>query len=87
MWLKPRDTVAKSPCRCGLYAGIYNDVVDKCISLYGNLKTESFAAYLDPLKNLEYEHYTGTNKTTEVRIVNDIRSALRTKLEISGDMF
>lgn len=66
---------------------MFNDVVDKCISLYGNLKTESFAAYLDPLKNLEYEHYTGTNKTTEVRIVNDIRSALRTKLEISGDMF
>lgn len=66
---------------------MFNDVVEKCISIHGNMKTESFVAYLEPLEALEYEHYTGTNKTTEARIVNDIKSALRTKLDISGDMF
>ena len=65
----------------------FNDVVEKCASIHGNLKTESFVEYLKPLQFLEYEQYTGTNKQTETRIVNDIKSALRTKLDVSGDMF
>ena len=51
------------------------------------MKTETLVHYLDPLQNLEYERYTGTNKTTETSIVADIKSALRTTLDINGDMF
>lgn len=66
---------------------VFNDVIDKCVALYGNMKTETLVHYLDPLQNLEYERYTGTNKTTETSIVADIKSALRTTLDINGDMF
>lgn len=66
---------------------LFNEVVDKCLVQYGNLKTESFVEYLEPLQYLEYEQYTGTNKATESRIINDIRNALRANLEFNGDMF
>lgn len=66
---------------------LFNEIVDKCISQYGNLKTESFIEYMEPLQYLEYENYTGSNKATESRIINDIRKALHADLEINGDMF
>ena len=40
-----------------------------------------------PLKDLRYESYTGTNKTTETKIINDIKRALQEDVELSEDIF
>ena len=65
----------------------FNDVVEKCIAKYGDLKVSSFTEYLSPMKYLDYDDYTGTNKATESRITADIKSALREMVTIHEDMF
>ncbi len=59
------------------FMSVFNDVIEKCLANYGKLRTEDFVAYLQPLKDLPFDDYTGTNKTTENRIVGDIKSALQ----------
>lgn len=66
---------------------VFNDVVEKCMSEYGNLKVASLTEFLKPLQNLEYDEYTGTNKATEARIISDIKSALRASVDLDEDMF
>lgn len=66
---------------------VFNDVVEKCIAKYGDLKVSSFTEYLSPLKDLDYDDYTGTNKATESRITSDIKSALCETVAIHEDMF
>lgn len=66
---------------------MFNDVIEKCISAYGNIKTESLVTYMRPLKELPYDDYTGTNKATETRIINDIKSALRSTVELGEEVF
>ena len=66
---------------------VFNDVVDKCMSEYENLKVASFTEVLKPLQYLEYDEYTGTNKATEARIITDIKSALRESVILDEDMF
>lgn len=65
---------------------IFNDVCEKCLLKYQNLKQESFRDYLSPLENLPYSDYTGTNKSTQTRIVNDMKAALIETVSIAdGD--
>jgi len=66
---------------------VFNDVVEKCMSEYGNLKVTSLTEFLKPLQYLEYDEYTGTNKATEARIISDIKSALRANVNLDEDMF
>lgn len=65
----------------------FNDIAEKCKSKFNNLKTDSFVEYMRPLRELQYKEYTGTNKATEARISEDIKSALREKMEFDGDIF
>ena len=69
------------------FLSCFNDIAEKCMDKYQNLKTESFIDYMKPLAELKYEEYTGTNKQTEKRIVDDIKSALRETVTLEGDMF
>ncbi len=66
---------------------VFNDVVEKCVAKYGDMKVSSFTEYLMPLQDLDYDDYTGTNKATETRIVSEIKSALRENVTIDEDMF
>ena len=66
---------------------LFNDVCEKCLIKYKDLKVESFKEYLDPLKELNYDEYTGTNKATETKIVGDMKNLLKEPIMVDEDMF
>ena len=66
---------------------IFNEVCEKCLIKYKDLKVESLLSYLSPLRQLNFDEYTGTNKATENKIVGDLRLLLRETLLIDEDMF
>lgn len=65
---------------------VFNEVCEKCLLKYGNVKTKSLEEYLNPLIELNYSEYIGTNKATEAKIVNDIRKCLREPMMLNEDM-
>lgn len=69
----------------GIFA-VFNEVCEKCLLKYQNVKIESLEEYLDPLKEISYSEYIGTNKSTEAKVVNDIRKILREPVVFSEDM-
>lgn len=69
------------------FMAVFNDVIERCMAQYGNLKLATLTDYLEPLEHLEYGEYTGTNKATEAKIVADIRSALRENITLDEDIF
>lgn len=66
---------------------LFNDVCEKCLIKYKDLKVESLKDYLDSLKELNYDEYTGTNKATETKIVADMRKLLQEPLVVDEEMF
>lgn len=66
---------------------IFNEVCEKCLIKYKDLKVESLLSYLSPIRQLNFDEYTGTNKATENKIVGDLRLLLRETLLIDEDMF
>lgn len=66
---------------------IFNEVCEKCLIKYKDLKVESLLMYLQPISQLNFDEYTGTNKVTENRIVLDLRYLLRETISINEDMF
>jgi len=66
---------------------IFNDVCEKCLIKYKDLKVDSLKDYLDPLKELNYDEYTGTNKATESKIIGDMKNALKEPVVVDEDMF
>lgn len=66
---------------------IFNEVCEKCLIKYKDLKVESLLSYLSPIRQLNFDEYTGTNKATENKIVSDLRLLLRETLLIDEDMF
>lgn len=69
------------------FMSMFNDIIEKSMAAYGNIKPESLAAYMQPLKDLRYDDYTGTNKATETKIINEIKSALQPTVELSEEVF
>lgn len=65
----------------------FNEVCEKCLLKYQNLKIETLEEYLEPLQKLPFSEYLGTNKATEAKILNDIRSFLKEPVTMSEDMF
>lgn len=65
---------------------LFTEIFDKCISKHKNFKVESIIEVLMPLVNLDYSKYTGTNKATETRIMQEVRSALREELTSQEDI-
>ena len=66
---------------------IFNDVCEKFLIKYKDLKVESLKDYLDPLKELNYDEYTGTNKATESKIIGDMKNTLKEPVVVDEDMF
>lgn len=66
---------------------MFNDIATKCCSLNGNFKVESFIEVLEPLKDLDFDSYTGTNKATQKSIVSDMKSLLKDNIVFNEDMF
>lgn len=66
---------------------IFNEICEKCLIKYKNVKTESFMDYLYPITQLNFEEYTGTNNATVNKIVSDLRNLLKEKVEIGEEMF
>ena len=66
---------------------IFNDVCEKCLIKYKDLKVGSLKDYLDPLKELNYDEYTGTNKATESKIIGDMKNTLKEPVVVDEDMF
>ena len=66
---------------------VFNEVCEKCLIKYKDLKVESLIAYLSPISQLNFDEYTGTNKATENKIVSDIRLLLRENYTIDEGMF
>lgn len=66
---------------------IFNDVCEKCLIKYKDLKVDSLKDYLDPLKELNYDEYTGTNKATETKIISDMKNLLKEPIAVDEDMF
>lgn len=66
---------------------IFNEICEKCLIKYKNVKMESFMDYLYPIQQLNFEEYTGTNNATVARIVSDLRNLLKEKVEIDEEMF
>ena len=66
---------------------IINEVLNRCLQEKGNLKTESIVDIIEPLSTLPFDDYTGTNKATINRIVNDMRSEINKYEAVNEDMF
>lgn len=66
---------------------IFNEVCEKCLIKYKNVKVESFIDYLYPIQQLNFEEYTGTNNATVNKIVNDLRKLLKEKIEFNEGIF
>ena len=66
---------------------VFNEVCEKCLLKYKDLKVESLTECLSPLAELNFDEYIGTNKATEAKIINDIRNLLRDPIQINEGMF
>lgn len=66
---------------------IFNEACEKCLIKYKDLKVESLLQYMQPIGQLNFDEYTGTNKATENRIVGDLRFLLKESVTINEDMF
>lgn len=66
---------------------VFNEVCEKCLIKYKDVKSESFRDYLRPIQKLNFEEYTGTNNATMNKLANDIRNLLKESIIINEDMF
>lgn len=69
------------------FFSIFSEVCDHCLIKFENLKYDSFKEYLAPIKSLNFDEYTGTNKATETKISNEIKFLIRSATHLSEDMF
>lgn len=65
---------------------VFNEVCEKCLIKYKNVKVEALRDYLQPIQRLNFEEYTGTNNATVNKLANDIRNLLKENVVISEDM-
>lgn len=66
---------------------VFNEVCDKCLVKYKDVKVDSLLEYLQPIKQLNFDEYTGTNNATVNKVISDIQGLLRENFEINEDMF
>lgn len=52
---------------------LFNDVTEKSLKEYGNLRVDSIYKVIEPISKLEYDLYTGTNKATLQKVINDMK--------------
>ncbi|MCX7068058.1 MAG: DGQHR domain-containing protein [Methylococcales bacterium] len=66
---------------------IFNEVIDKTLKEYGNLRVESLEEILDPISRIEYDTYVGSNRATLQKLTREMRSELNQhkKMDIPVD--
>lgn len=55
---------------------VFQEVVDKALKDYSDLKVESFSNVLEPISKLNFDAYAGTSNTALSRVVSDMRKEL-----------
>ncbi|MES2767004.1 MAG: DGQHR domain-containing protein [Bacteroidota bacterium] len=55
---------------------IFNEIVDKALKDYGDLRIESLVNTLDPISRVAFESYTGTSNATLNKVILDMRNEL-----------
>lgn len=66
---------------------VFTDSCEKVVEQYGDLKVDSFIKYLAPIADMEFSSYTGSNNATVAKATNEMKSLLKPKIILSGDMF
>lgn len=73
-----------------IFTAIMNNylyVIDRCLSEFNNLKTESFYNIVEPISVISYEKYKGSNKQTISDITKELKQNIDKKIKITEDMF
>jgi len=55
---------------------VFNEIIDKSLKEYGDLKVESLSNSLDPISRIAFDLYTGTSNATLNKVVSDMRKEL-----------
>jgi DGQHR domain-containing protein len=66
---------------------IFNEVVDRTLKEYGNLKVDSIEDVLDPISRIDYDTYIGSSKALLQKLTREMRSELNRheKMNIPAD--
>ena len=65
---------------------LFPEVAAKSLLENGNLKTESFVKVLEPIKNLDFDKYTGSGNAIISKITKEMRSAITTVTQLTDDL-
>jgi len=55
---------------------LFNDITEKSLRDFGDLKVEHLQIILEPISKLNYEVYTGTNTSTVYKIISDMKKEI-----------
>ena len=66
---------------------IFVDTSEKVLDKYKNLKTESFEDYIEPLQDINFNEYTGSNNATVAKATAEMKKLLQSSITLSEDMF
>lgn len=55
---------------------VFQEVVDKSLKEFGDLKVESLINVLNPISKINFDSYIGTSNATQTKIVSDMRKEL-----------
>ena len=56
--------------------GIFDEVLNKTLSIEGNAKVESYYDSIQMIGNIDFSQYSGTNKQTQSRLEEEMRKYL-----------
>lgn len=66
---------------------IFNEVITKTLTEYGNVKSESISRVIEPITIIKYEDYTGSSNATVNKLAAEMRAEINKFTEIDEDMF
>lgn len=71
---------------------VFNEVIDKCLKKFGDLKVSSLVECLSPISKISFDAYSGSNNATYNRIISDMRAELNEhknfyKNEVNSNIF
>ena len=66
---------------------IFIEVCEKVLDKNKNLKVESFKEYVEPLSEMNFNEYTGSNNASIAKATSEMKKLLQSKIRIDEDMF
>jgi len=55
---------------------VFNDIIDKALKDFGDLKVESLVNCLEPISRISFDSYTGTSNAAVQKIISDMKDEL-----------